>query len=282
MPDNELIIRDPQVGRLAYLKGTRISVAEALDALAAGDEWRLIRYQGVSQEALRAAAAYGAELARERVLSPPAAARFVKIMGLEVMSTKPGEARRWTREILERLAGGDFREQILAEIPDLSPELLRAAIAYGAALAGRELLPLPEYPEETVLRDGLCPQELDLVEYFFGAGMTPEEQFTIWKRHVEAVEAGYDDDVWEYTFALGWRDSLEEEFISMLSLPSQDRILPLVRPWDRRYETVTRQSDLPLIDHTAGWAPLRWWWYRVPKILTPRFAKELKENYGIE
>ena len=71
----EFIVVDPAVchGK-ACLKGTRIMVSVVLDNLAAGltvDEI-LQSYPSLTREAVRAAIAYAAELARERVVSLPA------------------------------------------------------------------------------------------------------------------------------------------------------------------------------------------------------------------
>ncbi|HYA42750.1 MAG TPA: DUF433 domain-containing protein [Syntrophobacteraceae bacterium] len=59
----------------ACIKGTRIMVSVVLDNLAEGlstDEI-LKSYPGLSREAVQAAIAYAAELARERVVEMPAA-----------------------------------------------------------------------------------------------------------------------------------------------------------------------------------------------------------------
>jgi uncharacterized protein (DUF433 family) len=46
--------------------------------------------------------------------------------------------------ILDCLAAGMTAEQITAEYHTVTPEGVRAAAAYGAALAREELLPLPQ------------------------------------------------------------------------------------------------------------------------------------------
>lgn len=68
------ISTDPHVchGR-ACIKGTRIPVSVVLDNLAAGlSEDEIIRsYPVLTSEAIRAATAYAAELARERIVNLP-------------------------------------------------------------------------------------------------------------------------------------------------------------------------------------------------------------------
>jgi uncharacterized protein (DUF433 family) len=46
--------------------------------------------------------------------------------------------------ILDCLAAGMTVEEIIAEYPTVTAEGVRAAAAYGAALARQELLPLPQ------------------------------------------------------------------------------------------------------------------------------------------
>jgi uncharacterized protein (DUF433 family) len=67
----ELISVDPNVCHgQACIKGTRIMVSVILDCLAAGMSERdiLVEYPTLTVEGVRAAAAYGAALAREEVL----------------------------------------------------------------------------------------------------------------------------------------------------------------------------------------------------------------------
>jgi uncharacterized protein (DUF433 family) len=46
--------------------------------------------------------------------------------------------------ILGSLADGMIADEILADYPTLTPEAINAALAYAAALASQELLPLAE------------------------------------------------------------------------------------------------------------------------------------------
>lgn len=66
-----LISVDPQVAHgQACIRGTRIPVSVVLDCIAAGmaDEAILAEYPTLTVDAIRAAAAYGALLAREEIL----------------------------------------------------------------------------------------------------------------------------------------------------------------------------------------------------------------------
>jgi uncharacterized protein (DUF433 family) len=72
-PEAEALIRvDPEIlhGQ-AHIAGTRIPVSVVLDCLAAGmrDEAILAEYPSLTRAGIRAAAAYGAELARGEVRS---------------------------------------------------------------------------------------------------------------------------------------------------------------------------------------------------------------------
>lgn len=71
----DLIAVDPDiVGGQAHIRGTRIPVSVVLDCLAAGmsEEQIVDQYPSLTAEGIRAAAAYGAELAREQVFPLPA------------------------------------------------------------------------------------------------------------------------------------------------------------------------------------------------------------------
>ena len=71
----EYIHIDPEIchGR-ACIRGTRVMVSVILDNIAAGQsiETILKSYPSLSHESIQAALAYGAELARERVILLPA------------------------------------------------------------------------------------------------------------------------------------------------------------------------------------------------------------------
>ncbi len=71
----DLIAVDPDiVGGLAHVRGTRIPVSVILDCLAAGmSEGAIVaQYPSLTVEGIRAAAAYGAALAREEIFPLPA------------------------------------------------------------------------------------------------------------------------------------------------------------------------------------------------------------------
>lgn len=71
----DLIVTDPDVAHgQARVRGTRIPVSVVLDCLAAGlsEEEILRQYPTLTVEGVRAAAAYGAALAREEIHPLPA------------------------------------------------------------------------------------------------------------------------------------------------------------------------------------------------------------------
>lgn len=51
--------------------------------------------------------------------------------------------RIWVSLILDLLAAGSSQEEIIAEYPELTPEDIRAAIAYGAEAARERIIPVP-------------------------------------------------------------------------------------------------------------------------------------------
>jgi len=71
----DLIAVDPDiVGGQAHVRGTRIPVSVVLDCLAAGlsEDEILEQYPSLDREGIRAAAGYGAVLAREEISPLPA------------------------------------------------------------------------------------------------------------------------------------------------------------------------------------------------------------------
>lgn len=76
MSSRESVTVDPKVchGRACF-RGTRVPVSVVLDNLAAGATAEAIRqsYPSLPQDAVRAALAYAAEVARERTVTLPAA-----------------------------------------------------------------------------------------------------------------------------------------------------------------------------------------------------------------
>ena len=56
--------------------------------------------------------------------------------------------RIWVSLILDFLASGDSEAEILAYYPQLKPEDIRAAIAYGAEVARERIIPVLAAPAE--------------------------------------------------------------------------------------------------------------------------------------
>lgn len=74
MLNPDLITVDPEINHgQASISGTRIPVSVVLDGLAGGmtEDEIIAEYPSLTREGLRAAAAYGASLAREEVLPIP-------------------------------------------------------------------------------------------------------------------------------------------------------------------------------------------------------------------
>ncbi|MFZ5508914.1 MAG: DUF433 domain-containing protein [Pseudomonadota bacterium] len=49
--------------------------------------------------------------------------------------------RIWVSLLLDRLADGETEAELLADYPQLTPEDIRAAIAYGAEMARERIIP---------------------------------------------------------------------------------------------------------------------------------------------
>jgi uncharacterized protein (DUF433 family) len=56
--------------------------------------------------------------------------------------------RVWVSLILDFLAGGESEAQILAAYPQLQPDDIRAALAYGAEVVRERIVPVPSVAAE--------------------------------------------------------------------------------------------------------------------------------------
>jgi uncharacterized protein (DUF433 family) len=148
-PDDllERISIDPNVcfGK-PCIRGTRIGVALLLDLLAFGMTANevLLEYPQLVREDLRAALAYGAEMTRERYLETEAT-----VSELPRITTRPEQCagrpcirglRVRVKDILDLLAAGASREEILADYPYLEPEDIPVALEYAARQSDHPVL----------------------------------------------------------------------------------------------------------------------------------------------
>lgn len=293
----DLLVIDPTVskGRERSIRGAGFSASAVLHLLSLmNSEDEVISYvsslsmPGASRELtrgdVRACAAFGGNLARNRRLSPPAAARFARDQG-NVGENNEEEVRPWAATVLGATAEGLGRQEMLDEHEELSDEMVRKALAYGAVLASDEDLPtLGESPEERYMRGQLSTEDRQLVEdfckYHWSIGVvllmaTPEDWLGRWRQTVERVEAVYSDDIHELTNSLATRDLLED-LTSLLTPPGQDALRRDIRPWDERYDAATRAVSVSLMGNQVPWRPKRWWWYRVPVRLGRELADDLR------
>ena len=97
-----------------------------------------------------------------------------------------------------------------------------------------------------------------------------------WQDFVLQVEQGYQDSIYEYTNDLSVRDLLEEVLKECPQTLRKD-LMPLIRPWDARFDNATKKTKQPVLPH-IGQESLSWWWFRVPE----RLGKELKEDLRSE
>jgi hypothetical protein len=100
-----------------------------------------------------------------------------------------------------------------------------------------------------------------------------------WVRFVKAVEAGYDDSIYEYTNDLGVRNLLEN-VISACPPPLRIRLTAVLDVWDGRFLNATERLSRPLTqrrDENPGW-----WWFRVPLRLGFELQKDLQEMFRDE
>lgn len=66
-------------------------------------------------------------------------------IGPEVCFGKPciRGTRIWVSLLLDRLADGETEAELLVDYPQLAPEDIRAALAYGAEMARERVIPAP-------------------------------------------------------------------------------------------------------------------------------------------
>jgi uncharacterized protein (DUF433 family) len=261
-------------------KGLTVEEVVALYGEDETGRWRPWGYP--SAEGVRAALAYGGALAREETLPEPAAAGFAEKLPAGVSLH---HVRAHAGTVLDELAAGASREELLEGHPALGEELIAAVLRYAASLAMLDQprrLAVSPFPE-TFLRDMLTEPDRTLVEDFIlywgqtrGPGPpdhgysvgTPDSCFFRWQCLVEHVERDdYDYDQSEYANELGRRDGLEE-WLTVVSPSNKERWGELVMALDKRFERATTHTRQPLWVRKSQWAkPRRWWWYRLPKCL---------------
>ncbi|MGH2528889.1 MAG: hypothetical protein ACRDH0_06105 [Actinomycetota bacterium] len=90
-----------------------------------------------------------------------------------------------------------------------------------------------------------------------------------WQWLVQQIEAGYDDDEYEWENDLDSRKIIQR---AIDELPSDlaVRLAARVRPWDRRFMAATRAVEHP---YWSG----GWWADRVPAKLGPKLAADLAD-----
>lgn len=92
---------------------------------------------------------------------------------------------------------------------------------------------------------------------------------------VRAVEAGYDDCIYEYQNDLVVRDFLEE-ILQAVDPAARGPLAAIVEPIDRRFEAATRFSPrpvLPGLDREPDG-----WWPRAPNVLPAELADDLRAD----
>ncbi|MFJ3405442.1 hypothetical protein [Promicromonospora sp. NPDC090134] len=108
------------------------------------------------------------------------------------------------------------------------------------------------------------------------AAFTVTDRLNAWADLVSVIEAGYDDDIFEYTNDLYCRNWLHEAWL-LLDEPVVQLLTPRVRSLDDQYKDVTVDDDgtvLAQFHRLPG--PDLWWWRRHPRILTGELGRSLR------
>jgi uncharacterized protein (DUF433 family) len=290
------LIERGEAGEEARITGTSVRVSELLWWLGAGghrEDFSVIdlgrsRPEGeraLTAEDIRAAAAYGAQLARDRTLSKPATLALQEALdALRVLvgSTTVEEAAAAAPKVLDDRAQGMSAGAMSERDPRHTRQVVAAATWYAAYLArDQHRRPIGESGDRRALREPLGEADRRAIEdygvYLGAQGLrgTPEELLTEWREFVEQIETGfrdaaegdellqasYGDPSEQYENRLFGRDHLGKMMV-MISPSGQEHWRRLIDPWDQRFEGATE----PIAD--PPWYPGRsWWWRRVPKRL---------------
>lgn len=93
-----------------------------------------------------------------------------------------------------------------------------------------------------------------------------------WLAFVVSIERGYGSTVFEYSKGLEKRDRLQA---IMLELPDSiaDMLMPVLQPWDRRFQAATQEVAHPVLGYANADRGL--WWYRVPRLLKNKDYPEI-------
>jgi uncharacterized protein (DUF433 family) len=119
------------------VRGTRLAADFLLGLFAAGwaQEQVLANYPQITPEALRAVFAYAAEVTRNEA-SPLSSAELIQRITIrpEQCGGRPCIRGMRTRviDVLELLAAGESKEQILEDFPDLEADDVAACLLYAA------------------------------------------------------------------------------------------------------------------------------------------------------
>lgn len=98
--------------------------------------------------------------------------------------------------------------------------------------------------------------------------------FERWQHFVTEVEKGYELTIYDYTYELGHRDSIEE-IIRSLATPFLESVREKVEAVDSRYLLATNSVDRPL---APGVAPESFWWFRIPRVLREELRRDLQSD----
>lgn len=87
-----------------------------------------------------------------------------------------------------------------------------------------------------------------------------------WAQFVAEVERGYGRGVYDYENDLSVRDLLEQ-VLTQAPAVTHEKIVAVIRPWDRRFVEATRHapSRHDGTDGAHAGPTDRWWWGRIPR-----------------
>ena len=92
-----------------------------------------------------------------------------------------------------------------------------------------------------------------------------------WQRFVGEVEVGYDDSIYDFEYQLDGRSVLQY-VIERVPADIGAALTHDLSESDQRFKLATTEIGEPIRDRGHG----QWWWVRIPRVLLPELADDLR------
>ena len=94
---------------------------------------------------------------------------------------------------------------------------------------------------------------------------------------VDAVEEGYEDNIYEYDNDISVRGRIDRvlQDPELASLPEREAFARRVHEIDERFRTLVTESSVRVVDQ-------EWWYERLPKRAGEELLEDMRDLYGYE